>query len=105
MRDFLIEKLRGAEIALKASMSESAALKGQADADQEVGDRPALYCGLNHLHDYDSDLSVFYFISLSIDYKLSGFEEPGTRGQERRPFIEVRAASSGLQPPVRLIFT
>jgi hypothetical protein len=41
MRDFLIEKLRGAEIALKASMTEATALKGQADADQEVCDRPA----------------------------------------------------------------
>jgi hypothetical protein len=51
MRDFLIEKLRGAEIALKASMSESAALRGQADADQEVGEggMPAHHRYLSHL--------------------------------------------------------
>lgn len=36
MRDFLISKLKGAEVALKASMTESTILRKQAKADEEV---------------------------------------------------------------------
>lgn len=36
MRDFLITKLKGAEVALKASMVESTVLRKQAKADEEV---------------------------------------------------------------------
>ena len=65
MRDFLIEKLRGAEIALKASMTEATALKGQADADQEVCDRPAWGSALNRLRDLCCELIVPYSLSSS----------------------------------------
>ena len=36
MRDFLIEKLKSAEIALKAVMIENAAFRKQTSADQEL---------------------------------------------------------------------
>ena len=102
MRDFLIEKLRGAEIALKASMTEATALKGQADADQEVCDRPAWGSALNRLRDLCCELIVPYSLSssflafhphlssfLSPDNKLSGSEESRTGREERRSLIEV----------------
>ena len=37
MRDFLIEKLRSAELAIKASMAESLSLKKQISSHEEVG--------------------------------------------------------------------
>ena len=42
MRDFLIEKLKSAEIALKSVMIENAAFRKQTSADQEV-------CVLHHM--------------------------------------------------------